>query len=94
MAPHFGPLRLRQILLPCAGLLSMAIALPAEAQYPVNPTPLISTGSLTREPRFSGYISVRETIRDDTSTFIINRARMTVLALPASFVALKLQGDF
>ena len=72
----------------------MAIAAAAEAQYPVNPTPLISTGSLTREPRFSGYISVRETIRDDTSTFIINRARMTVLALPASFVALKLQGDF
>jgi phosphate-selective porin len=50
-------------------------------------------GSLTREPRFSGYISVRETIRDDTMTFIVNRARVGVQALPASFVAVRLQAD-
>ena len=87
--------RLSGVLPACIGLLSLAIAAaPAVAQYPVNPTPVMSTGSLTREPRLSGYISVRETIRDDTSTLIINRARMTVQALPASFAAVRLQADF
>src|SRR5687768_17345342 len=65
----------------------------ARAQYPVNPSAVISMSSLTREPRLSGYISMRETIRDDTSTFIINRARIGVQALPASFVAVRLQAD-
>ena len=94
MASLSGPPRLLRVLPTCIGLLSTAIAAPAEAQYPVNPTPVLSMGSLTREPRLSGYISVRETIRDDTSTFIINRARVAVQALPASFVAVRLQADF
>jgi hypothetical protein len=87
----------RQLLteLACIGLLSLSFAAsPALAQTPVNPTPVLSTGALTREPKLSGYISVRETIRDDTMTFIINRARIGVQALPASFAALKLQVDF
>jgi hypothetical protein len=70
-----------------------AATAPAHAQYPVNPPAVISTGSLTREPRLSGYISLRETIRDDTSTFIVNRARIGVQALAASFVAVRLQAD-
>lgn len=95
MASLAGPPRLPRVLLTCIGMLSFAIAAaPAMAQYPVNPTPVLSTGSLTREPRLSGYLSVRETIRDDTSTFIINRARIAVQALPASFVAVRLQADF
>lgn len=78
----------------CTALLFVATgADPAEAQYPVNPTSVISTGSLTREARLSGYLSVRETIRDDTMTFVINRARVGVQALPASFVAVRLQAD-
>ena len=84
--------RARALLL---GVLSLGIATArAGGQTPVNPTPVLSTGSLTREPKLAGYISVRETIRDDTMTFIINRARIGVQALPASFAALKLQADF
>jgi hypothetical protein len=72
----------------------LALASPAvDAQYPVNPSAVISMGSLTREPRLSGYISLRETLRDDTSTFVVNRARIGVQALPASFVAVRLQAD-
>ena len=67
---------------------------PAAAQYPVAPTPVLNLGSTTREPKLSGYISLRETVRSDTATFIINRARLGVQALPASFVAVRLQADF
>ena len=69
-------------------------AVPARAQYPVAPTPVINTGTLTREPRFSGYISLRETIRADTGTFIVNRARVAVQAAPAPFIGVRLQADF
>jgi len=74
-------------------LLATAVA-PLQAQYPVAPTPVMPRGSLTREPRLSGYISARETLRSDSSTFIINRARVAVQALPAPFVAVRLQADF
>ena len=91
MASLFAPQR-RFIQL---GVFSLVVAAPvARAQAPVNPTPVLAMGSLTPEPRFSGYISVRETIRDDTATFIINRARITAQALAASFIAVKLQADF
>ena len=73
---------------------SMLTAGPAAAQYPVAPTPVINIGGLEREPRLSGYISMRETLRSDTSTFTINRARMAVQAAPAPFVGLRLQVDF
>ena len=66
----------------------------AHAQTAVNPTPVLSTASWAREPRLSGYISVRETIRGDTATFILHRARMTAQALPAPFAAVRLQADF
>src|SRR5687767_12659124 len=77
-----------------AVLMGLGIAAPARAQYPVAPTPVINLGALTREPRFSGYVSVRETYRSDTATFIINRARMAVQAAPAPFVGVRLQVDF
>ena len=92
--PHaFGP-RYRRWILPACLALSVALATPLEAQYSVAPTPVFSTGSLSADPRYSGYISVRETIRDDTMTFTIHRARFGVTALPAPFIALKLQADF
>ena len=90
--------RLARVSRPALTALTVAIGLvgPASvgAQTAVNPLPILSTGSLTREPRLSGYVSARETIRDDTMTFIINRARMTVVAAPASFIAVRLQADF
>ena len=64
------------------------------AQYPVAPTPVINMGSLTREPKFSGYVSLRETVRSDTGAFTIHRARLGVQALPAPFAAVRLQADF
>ncbi len=94
MPPAFGPLHRRWVA-PASIALSLALATPPlEAQYSVAPSPVLSTGSLTADPRFAGYISVRETIRDDTMTFTLHRARFGVTALPAPFVALKLQADF
>ena len=77
-----------------AVLLIIATALPLDAQYPVAPTAVINLRALAREPRFSGYLSMRETYRSDTSTFSINRARMAVQAAPTPFVGLRLQLDF
>ncbi len=66
----------------------------AGAQYPVAPTPVIRTSALTRDPSFSGYLSLRETLRSDSGSFLINRARLAVQAMPATFVAVRLQVDF
>ena len=82
------------VVLSCAGLLLAAAFAPVQAQYPVAPSPALTLGSMTREPRVSGYLSVRETFRSDTLTFTINRARLGVQALPAPFVAVRLQADF
>jgi hypothetical protein len=94
MAPFVVP-RFPRVRSTCFGVFALAMAArAADAQTIVNPAPVLSTGALTRDPRFSGYISVRETIRDDTATFIVNRARITAVALAASFIAVKLQADF
>jgi hypothetical protein len=94
MAMSSAPLRTHGARMRCLALLFFALT-PAVsgAQYPVNPTPVISTSSLTRDPRLGGYISLRETVRDDTMTFTLHRARIGVQALPAPFVALRLQAD-
>ena len=76
-------------------LLALAGPFSVGAQhYPVAPTPVINIGGLAREPRLSGYVSMRETLRADTSTFTINRARVAVQAAPAAFVGVRLQVDF
>jgi hypothetical protein len=87
-------LGVRHAVLSCAALFIAAGVAPLQAQYPVAPTPVLTLGSMTREPRFSGYISARETLRSDTSTFTINRARLGVQALPVPYVAVRLQADF
>ena len=66
----------------------------AGAQYPLAPSPVLDVKSLTRELRLSGYVSVRQTLRRDTLTAIINRARLTAQVLPAPFAALRVQADF
>jgi hypothetical protein len=65
-----------------------------DAQYPLAPTPVLDLSILSREPRFSGYVSVRETWRHDTSTFVINRARVTVQTRPLAYAAVRIQTDF
>jgi Phosphate-selective porin O and P len=63
------------------------------AQYPLAPTPVLDLSSLSPEPRFSGYVSVRETWRRDTSTFLINRARITIQTRPLAYAAVRIQTD-
>ena len=66
----------------------------AGAQYPLAPSPVLDLKSLTRELRLSGYVSARETLRRDTLTAVVNRARLTLQVLPAPFAALRVQADF
>src|SRR5688572_30606768 len=65
----------------------------SEAQYALAPTPVLDPRSLNGELRLSGYVSVRETIRRDSSTFSINQARITATAAPREFVMVKVQGN-
>jgi hypothetical protein len=67
---------------------------PLAAQYPLAPTPLLPRELFSRQLGFTGYLSVRQTLRDDTSTFSINRARITAHVLPVPFAALRVQADF
>jgi len=64
------------------------------AQYPLAPSPVVDLHSLTPDLRFGGYVSVRGTSRRDTLTFSVNRARLTAMAKPAPYVALRIQVDF
>ena len=75
-----------------AGLLLLVQA--AGAQYPLAPSPVLDLHALTRELRLSGYVSARETLRRDTLTAIVNRARLTAQVLPAPFAAIRIQADF
>lgn len=69
-------------------------ALVLAAQYPLAPSPVLDLDALTPELRLGGYVSVRETLRRDTLTFTVNRARLTAHVLPSPFAALRLQVDF
>jgi hypothetical protein len=64
------------------------------AQYPLAPTPVLDLSNLSPEPSFSGYVSVRETWRHDTSTFLINRARVGIQTRPLAYAAVRIQADF
>lgn len=64
------------------------------AQYPLAPSPVLDLTTLAPELRLSGYVSVRGTVRSDTLTFIVNRARVTAMLRPAPVAALRVQVDF
>jgi hypothetical protein len=63
------------------------------AQYQLAPSPVLDSRLFSREPLFSGYLSVRETVRRDSSTFAVNRARITLQVIPAEIVVLRIQSD-
>lgn len=63
------------------------------AQYPLVPSPVLDPGLLRGEVRLGGYVSIRETIRRDSSTFNVNQARITVTVAPSDFATVKLQGN-
>lgn len=82
-----------------ASLAAVALALavwtaPVAAQYPLAPTPVLPKDLFSRQLGFTGYVSVRQTLRDDTATFVVNRARITAHVLPVPFAALRVQVDF
>lgn len=66
----------------------------AATQYPLAPSPVLDLRAMTRELWLGGYVSARQTLRRDTLTFIVNRARVTAHVMPAPFAALRLQVDF
>ena len=65
----------------------------SQAQYPLAPSPVLDPQLFNHALSLSGYISVRETIRGDSSTFALNRARFTIQGAPADFVVLRVQSD-
>lgn len=81
-------------LLRLTALLSLAPPPPLAAQYPLAPSPVLNLEALAREVRFGGYLSARGTERRDTTTFVVNRARITAQVLPAPSAALRVQADY
>lgn len=65
----------------------------ALAQYPLAPSPVLDPRLFTSDLSVSGYLSVRETIRRDSSTFAVNRARVTLQIAPPDFVIVRVQSD-
>ncbi len=74
-------------------LLVQAAAGPA-SPYPLAPSPVLDLHTLSHELRLGGYLSARQTLRRDTLTAIVNRARLTAQVRPAPFAALRVQADF
>lgn len=68
-------------------------ARPCLAQYPLAPSPVLDPTLFTSDLTISGYLSVRETIRRDSSTFAVNRARVTLQIAPRDFVVVRVQSD-
>jgi hypothetical protein len=79
-----------RVILVAAALAPGALA----AQYPLTPSPALDFTRLSVTPRLGGYGAVRETLRSDTSTFSVSRARITVEVQPLPIAALRLQADF
>lgn len=66
---------------------------PAPSPYPVAPSAVIDTRRLAPAPAWSGYVAARQTRRNDSTQFAVNRARLTVVAAPRPYLALRIQGD-
>lgn len=66
---------------------------PAVPAYPLVPSPVLDVGRLAPALAFSGYLSVRETRRNDSTAFSLNRARLTVMAAPCPYLAFRLQAE-
>lgn len=76
-------------------MIALALLMQAAAgPYPLAPSPVLDLRTLSHELRLGGYVSVRETLRRDTLTAIVNRARLTAHVRPAPFAALRVQVDF
>jgi hypothetical protein len=77
-------------------MVAAALVIGAEAsvaQYPLAPSPVLDPRLFTSDLTIGGYLSVRETIRRDSSTFAVNRARVTLQIAPRDFVIVRVQSD-
>ncbi len=74
--------------------LLVQVATGPTSPYPLAPSPVLDLHTLSKELRLGGYVSVRETLRRDTLTAVVNRARLTAQVRPAPFAALRVQVDF
>jgi phosphate-selective porin O/P len=79
-----------------AVLLVVAACVPAAAlaQYPLIPSPAMDVAKVSDTPILSGYGAARQTLRADTNTFSVTRARFTMQTQPGRLVSLRLQADF
>jgi phosphate-selective porin O/P len=77
-------------------LVVMAACLPVAvaAQYPLIPSPALDFTKLSAKASVTGYGAVRQTLRSDTNTFSVQRARLTAVARPVPIAAFRLQADF
>lgn len=77
-----------------AGLLSTLVPAAVHAQYPLVPTPVLPLGSLSSSIKVGGYLSVRDTKHGDSTSFTVNRARLTAMIAPLPYLAVRVQADF
>ncbi len=66
----------------------------AHAQFPLVPTPVIPLGTLSSGINLGGYVSVRDTKHGDSTSFSLNRARLTAMIAPLPYLAVRMQADF
>lgn len=61
--------------------------------YPVAPSAVLDLHGLGPAPQIGGYLSVRQTLRHDSASFTLNRARITLTTAPFTTLAIRVQGD-
>jgi hypothetical protein len=93
-APSAAVRRSLRTTLSLVGTFLVSLVATSRAQYPLVPSPVLDIHTLEPKPRLGGYISIRGTERNDSTGFIINRGRLTVMTAPRSFLAVRIQGDF
>ncbi len=64
------------------------------AQYALAPSPPLDFTRLSTTLRLAGYVATRVAVRSDTSTFSVQRARLTAEIQPLPIAALRVQSDF
>jgi hypothetical protein len=75
-------------------VVAACLPVPAVAQYPFIPSPAMDVTKVSDTPVLAGYAAARQTLRGDTNTFSVTRARFTLQTQPGSIVSLRLQADF
>lgn len=76
-----------------AALFLLGVARPSSAQYPLVPSPVLRLESAVGDPSVSGYLSVRHQYINDSASFVVNRARVTLQVRALPQVSLRIQTD-